>query len=217
MSLIPPGIADPFLLLAIRIGSPLMPMQIQRCCVRVVVVAGLLASLFQAERLRASSADEIRAGVASVCDAGQFPQTVRIDRAVLPRISVMLRRSATFREQCRRVAGTQRLYIRMHVNGLIVSQRFRARTRIFRFESGVMIAEVELRTPWSPEEWIAHELEHVLEQIDGVSLADLADRAGGAWRTADDMFESERAIRAGRTVVTEMQRERRARSDGFVE
>jgi hypothetical protein len=31
------------------------------------------------------------------------------------------------------------------------------------------------------------------------------------------MFESERAIRAGRTVVTEMQRERRKRSDGFVE
>lgn len=202
-----------------------MPMQIHRRYVRVVVVAGLLASSLQADPSRASSGDEVPAPVAHSCDAGRFPETVQIDRTVLPRISVMLKRSATFREQCRRVAGTRRLYIRVHVNALIVSDRFRARTRIFRFESGVMIAEVELRTPWAPEEWIAHEFEHVLEQIEGVPLVELADRTGRVWRTADDMFESERAIRAGRTVLGEMRRAprveaprlRSGQADGFVE
>ena len=194
-------------------------MQIHHRYASIVVVAGLLAWFVQAERLRATSADEIPTGASRLCDveAGRFPDTVQIDRAVLPRISVMLERSPTFREQCRRVAGTRRLYIRVHVNGLLVGNRFRARTRIFRFESGVIIAEVELRTPWAPEEWIAHEFEHVLEQIERVPLVELADRTGSVWRTADDMFESERAIRAGRTVVQELRRGRRPRGDGIVE
>ena len=194
-------------------------MQIHRRYAFIVVVAGLLAWFVQAERLCATSADEIPTGASRLCDAqaGRFPDTVQIDRAVLPRISVMLERSPTFREQCRRVAGTRRLYIRVHVNGLLVGDRFRARTRICRFESGVIIAEVELRTPWAPEEWIAHEFEHVLEQIERVPLAELADRTGSVWRTADAMFESERAIRAGQTVLRELRRGRRPRGDGFVE
>jgi hypothetical protein len=200
-------------------------MQIHRRYVLVVVITGLLACLVETGSLRASSADEIPLGVSHACEAGQFPQTVQIDRAVQPFISVMLERSPTFRAQCRRVAGTRQLYIRVHVNGFLVSNRFRARTRISRFESGVVIAEVELRTPWAPEEWIAHEFEHVLEQVDRVPLAELVDKTGSVWRTADDMFESERAIRAGRTVVAEIRRRPRPRAprlrsgqgDGFVE
>jgi uncharacterized Zn finger protein len=192
-------------------------MQRHRRYAFVVVVAGLLASFAQSERVRASSTDESPTSVSHLCDARQFPDTVQIDRAVRSRISVMLERSPTFRQQCRRVAATRRLYIRVRVNGFIVSNRFRARTRICRFESGVIIAEVELRTSWAPEEWIAHEFEHVLEQIDRVPLAELADRTGSVWRTADDMFESERAIRAGRTVVEEMRRGRRSRADVFVD
>lgn len=200
-------------------------MQIHRCYVLVVVVTGLLACLVETRPLRASSVDEIPLGVSHACEAGQFPQTVQIDRAVQPYISVMLERSPTFRAQCRRVAGTRQLYIRVHVNGFLVSSRFRARTRISRFESGVVIAEVELRTPWAPEEWIAHEFEHVLEQVDRVPLVELADKTGSVWRTADDMFESERAIRAGRAVVAEIRRRQRpsaprlrsGQADGFVE
>jgi hypothetical protein len=128
-----------------------------------------------------------------------------------------LSRSPTFREQCRRVAETRRLYVRVRINGMPVDHRFRARTRILRFHSGVIIAEVELRTPWSPEEWIGHEFEHVLEQVERVPLVELAARTGRVWRTADDMFESERAIRAGRRVLEEMNRLHRKRSDGIVE
>jgi hypothetical protein len=194
-------------------------MQIHHRYASIIVVAGLLVWFVQAERLRAYSADEIPTRASHWCDveAGQFPETVQIDRAVLPRISEMLERSATFREQCRRLAGTRRLYIRVHVNGHLVGDRFRARTRIFRFESGVIIAEVELRTPWAPEEWIAHEFEHVLEQIERVPLVELAGKTGSVWRTADDMFESERAIRAGRAVLQEVRRGHRPRGDGFVE
>jgi hypothetical protein len=195
-----------------------MPMQIQRRYLRVVA-AVLIAWFMQASLLRAADADENPTRVPRTCaaDEGLLPDTVQIDRSLRPRISVMLKRSPTFREQCRRVATTRLLYVRVHINGTLFDHRFRARTRILRFQSGVIIAEVELRTPWSPEEWIAHEFEHVLEQIERVPLVELADRSGSVWRTADDMFESERAIRAGRTVLEEIRRAPRARSDGFVE
>jgi len=185
----------------------------------VVVVAVLLAWFVRIERVRACSGDEIPTRLPHVCGAedGRLPDTVHIESALRARISVMLKRSPTFRTQCRRVAATPRLYIRVHVNGTVPDQRFRARTRILKFKSGVIIAEVELRTPWAPEEWIAHEFEHVLEQIDGVRIAELADKTGSVWRTSVDTFESERAIRAGRTVVEEVRRRHRATADGFVE
>ena len=44
-------------------------------------------------------------------------------------------------------------------------------------------------------ELIAHEFEHVLEQLDGVDLKALA-RAGEARRLADGAFETERAVTA---------------------
>lgn len=154
-----------------------------------------------------------------MCDAeeGRLPERVLVDRALLPSIKVMLKASPTFREQCRRVATTRLLYVRLRVNGWLADLRFRALTRILRFRSGVVIAEMELRTSWAPEEWIAHEFEHVLEQVDRVSLVDLAARSGSVWRTSDDSFESERAIQAGRTVAAEVRRRQGGRGDEFVE
>jgi hypothetical protein len=52
---------------------------------------------------------------------------------------------------------------------------------------------------------LAHELEHVLEQIEGVSLSDAADRtSGGTHRMADGAYETERARVAGRAAAEEV-------------
>jgi hypothetical protein len=184
-----------------------------------VVLAALTCLFLYTEQPRASSLDEVPARAWTTCgvDEGRLPDRVQIDRILLPQIGVMLRRSPTFREQCRRVAATPLLYVRVRVNRWLEGRQFRARTRILRFHSGVVIAEMDLQSAWSSEEWIAHEFEHVLEQIDRVPLVELAARTGSVWRTADDMFESERAIRAGRTVAAESRRVRKTRDDGFVE
>jgi len=184
-----------------------------------LVVAALIASNTMMEPLGAFSADPVPTLASRACDTdnGRLPDTVQIDRILLSPIRTMLRRSPTFREQCRRVAATRRLYIRVRLNGALIDYRFRARTRILRFQSGVIIAQVELRTTWSPEEWIAHEFEHVLEQVDRVPLVELAGKSGSVWRTADDMFETERAIRAGRTVAEEIRHAPKTTGDGFVE
>ena len=50
----------------------------------------------------------------------------------------------------------------------------------------------------------SHELEHLIEQLEGVELNDLARRRRGAWGSADGMFETDRAIHPGRMVREEV-------------
>lgn len=60
------------------------------------------------------------------------------------------------------------------------------------------------------------ELEHVVEQMDGLDLVQLAADRNGVWLSGCQMFESASAIRAGRAVLAETPM-RRLRSDKFVE
>ena len=56
-----------------------------------------------------------------------------------------------------------------------------------------------------PGEWIAHEFEHILELLDGRNLPQLAsNHAKDVWYSGSDTIETDRAIRAGRTVRDEM-------------
>ena len=62
------------------------------------------------------------------------------------------------------------------------------------------------------------EVEHVIEQMEGISLAQLADeRQNGVTRLADGAFETRRAQAAGRAAAHEVdlfaQAERQARAD----
>ena len=52
-------------------------------------------------------------------------------------------------------------------------------------------------------ELIAHELEHILEQLDGVDLQAQAGN-GVVWKAGDGAFETRRAIEAGRRVAREI-------------
>jgi hypothetical protein len=52
-------------------------------------------------------------------------------------------------------------------------------------------------------ELLAHELEHVLEQVEGIDLDALAEE-GEARRLSDGSFETARAVQAGRRVAAEV-------------
>ena len=101
-------------------------------------------------------------------------------------------------------------------NAGLLERSFRARSHIQRARSGVILALVELTPFGGVEEWIGHEFEHVLEQLDGLRLEEMADGRGNVWRSSDNMFETERAIRAGRAVAGEVRRSR-DRQDKLVE
>ena len=77
----------------------------------------------------------------------------------------------------------------------------------FTFDGGTLVsAHVYLRmTPQVPR-FIGHEMEHILEQLDGIDLR-AQDGNGVVWKSNDTTFETRRAIEAGLLVELEIARD----------
>lgn len=128
--------------------------------------------------------------------------------ADLQRLMVAMRQaSPTFRRQLQRLE-TAGLRVEIRRDPGLPEARYRARTTISRMKNGEVLAVAVITAFGDPTEWLAHEIEHVIEQLDGVKLARAPDR--DAWPTSDGMFESWRAIRAGQIVKGEMRDSKRA-------
>ena len=119
-----------------------------------------------------------------------------------------------FRRQCARLAGSRSTVIT--VDDAVIPDRapFRAATDFTVDRQGRTLARVRLGSRVDLEERIAHEFEHIIEQLDGVDLRSLARReTAGVHAVHDDgHFETERAIAVGRQVVQEI---RTARQRGM--
>lgn len=120
-------------------------------------------------------------------------------------VSEMWRRSATFRRQGLRIAEETGLVVRVRMNPRVPGDTVRATTRVKR-QPGSLAADVSIRDTCCFVELLAHELEHVLEQLDRIDLRAAAERAGRAvWVAGDGSFETIRAIHVGRQVAAEVQ------------
>ena len=182
----------------------------------IAFVLGMGFLLAAAATATAADADLIVIPCASTASA--LPATVSVPGDLHRHIASMLSLSATFRAQCRRIAEASKLLVLMRIDPALVDRSYRARTSIHRTTAGSLVAQVQLSVRTDPVEWIAHELEHIVEQLEGLSLPALAAIHQGAWLTADKTFETARAIEAGRAVVEEIALARRRRQrDKFVE
>ena len=126
-----------------------------------------------------------------------------------PVVQEMLKLSPTFRRQCWRITTASDLVVTLLPGNRSNVTRVRARTRISR-EGRHLVAIIEILSPDQAAELIAHELEHVIEQLDGVDLASKADAAmSGVKRgeAPEPAFETVRATRAGITVAAEIRRQ----------
>ena len=126
------------------------------------------------------------------------------DRAFEDVIGELWEASPTFRRQCRRLsvaAPALRVHVRLEdpTRGSSARARASVEWRGGSIASAAMFIPVSLATP----ELIAHELEHVLEQIDRVDF-EAHLHSGMAWRHAAEGFETQRAIEAGRRVAREV-------------
>jgi hypothetical protein len=122
-----------------------------------------------------------------------------------PDVDRMLRRSATFREQYRRIAAAGSLIVGVRTDVKLCATSFRARTTFNRYRSGLVVADVVIAPSAHPEEWIAHEFEHILELLAGRNLTQLASsHANDVWFSGTDVIETDRAIRAGLRVRDEV-------------
>ena len=133
------------------------------------------------------------------------PRNVFFPESVRDTVAAMLRASPTFRRQCARIARASVLRV-VVTRSLVPGSPAGALTRITRAPGGRVVAEVELGLLGDDVTLLAHEFEHILEQLDEVDLAAMAARSGTGVRQLPHArgFETERAIAAGRQVAGEV-------------
>jgi hypothetical protein len=173
------------------------------------MAATMIAFLCGASQTRAADPDPRPLTVPCV-SGSTLPANVYLPPQLLRHVDVMLLASQTFRAQCRRIAGVPRLRVLIRVEPKLAERPYRAMTTIERVVTGEVLARVLISERHNPIEWLAHEFEHVIEQLDGLRLAALEAANRGVWISVEQMYETARAIEAGRTVVAETQRARRA-------
>jgi hypothetical protein len=131
-----------------------------------------------------------------------------------PLVESMLRYSPTFRRQCLRISGASSVTVYLRIGSPSWVSGVRAKTDITRDRLGTLSAFIEISPLHDNVELIAHEMEHVIEQLDGIDLASRAAlRNTGVWATSStpNVFETTRAKRVGIVVTNEFREATRAR------
>ncbi len=73
-----------------------------------------------------------------------------------------------------------------------------------RRQKGVLVSvDIHLARFDDPVELIAHEIEHVVEQLDEIDL-EVHVGSGNVWKREDGAFETRRAIEVGRRVARDV-------------
>ena len=135
----------------------------------------------------------------------EIPANVRLLHDIELAIQFIYDRSPSFRTQLARIAEAGRLRVTIQIDPLIPS-RCRAFTRLQRRGQRIR-AEIHLPPSSDHAELLAHEFEHILEQIEGVDLRSQARvRGSGVSEVEYAVFETDRAQKAGRTVRAETRR-----------
>ena len=147
----------------------------------------------------------------SPCVAGQtLPSNFHLS-LLSDLIAEMLEHSSTFRRQCERiVAAGPRVRISVRIDRMPVTGP-RARAVVRRFAYGFLDVDITIAFGANYVELLAHELEHVREQLENIDLC-AEEMKGHASRDASGVFETDRAAQAGRLVWSEVQASLRPRT-----
>ena len=136
-----------------------------------------------------------------------LPANLHVDLLFQPVVEGMRQRSPAFRRQIARIGSAGTVQVRvLPEDRPRPTEGVDARTA-FTFDSGALVsAHVYLRmTPQVPR-FIAHEMEHILEQLDGIDLQ-AQNGNGVVWKSNDTTLETRRAIEAGLLVEQEIARD----------
>ena len=135
-----------------------------------------------------------------------LPPNLRFGSGYRPILEQMFQASPTFRRQCLRIANAPRLTITIRSGVPEGRSRARAWTRVDATAGGGLVATVDIRPQVGQVELIAHEIEHVIEQLDGVDLPTRASLPNTGVEVFDDgIFETARAKSVGLTVAREVE------------
>ena len=138
-----------------------------------------------------------------------LPANVDVPRELERTVTRIFRRSATFRAQCERIAGALNLKVTVRISTAIPTY-CRAFSVVERHGQQIR-ASVHLPPSTDHSELLAHEFEHLLEQLEGINLRVLARVKGSGVREIEwELFETDRAQAAGRVVAIEARGHARA-------
>jgi hypothetical protein len=166
--------------------------------IRSILIAACLASLMT-PALRA------RPGMAEGDRQLILPRNLYLSNDLRLHIEKIWLRSPMFRQQCERIGRTPNLVVTMKVTQRPLEFRAHdALTRVTKSGNGLTIATVRIFNPSRLVEMVGHEFEHIIEQIEGLNLhMASAMKKPTAYRSQRGIFETDRAVEAGRRVEDE--------------
>lgn len=139
------------------------------------------------------------------------PANLQVESAFRLVVEHMWQASPTFRQQCQRLASGPSLLVTVSREDPSTVPSFaNAWTTLTFKESRPVKAQIHIKAGSNAAELIAHELEHVLEQLDQVNLQAQAGN-GAIWKNGKASFETRRAIEAGRRVAREIMDDAKSR------
>jgi hypothetical protein len=136
----------------------------------------------------------------------EWPSNIWVQPELRATMTALWRTSPTFRAQCEKIGAERRYHVHIVMDAaMVLSRRCRAQCTMRRFTTGLVMARIAVPDKQELHELIPHELEHVIEHIDGVDLRRaLRTRGDGVFEAGEGRLESARAINAGRKVRAEM-------------
>ena len=129
--------------------------------------------------------------------------SLALDAQLQPLVDDVLRRSIAFRRQWQRLAAVPRLTVRIqlvHAHHVVDAH---AATEVSAQPDGSLLAVIAIPGGTRLPELIAHEVQHVLERLDGVRVAARHALGDGSVRRGSGTFETARAVLVGQMVARE--------------
>ncbi len=185
-----------------------------------LVAGGAVLALSGGEQVRAQSQESaVRSGYAALvslytgepsdAEAGSTaatsgpPPNLVVPASHQELVRAMWEQSATFRRQCQRIGRDRTLTVHVHPFGQ--TRTAAATTRLVHRRGSGLVADLYLAQLDRAVELLAHELEHIIERLEGIDVRQLTRRVPHlVWSTADGRYETRRAIYSGQTVASEV-------------
>ena len=136
----------------------------------------------------------------SILAAAAPPSNLTAGAVFQAALERMWQSSPTFRRQCRRLSTAPHLRVNLLLDDLARRPSYNARAAMKRQRGVLVSVDIYLTRIEDPVELIAHEIEHVVEQLDEIDL-EVHVGSGNVWKREDGAFETRRAIEVGRRVA----------------
>jgi hypothetical protein len=132
-----------------------------------------------------------------------LPANLKVPASLKPILEEVLRRSPTFRRQIQELRRAPRVRMAISYGNLSIWSLLRAESTVYRYEWGAMVVDTRLYSTRDIIDVVAHELEHVCEQIEGLDIRALAHRRHSGVYSSGSHYETQRAVLTGRQVASE--------------